>query len=99
MRTRTAAYPNRETAQWATQHVITRNEPAIDRWLARSTRARLTIEAVWPSRDEPVGRVLLQAMALAGRGAVDVRAARVVLRREPASAHGFVVHATFPVYL
>lgn len=68
--------------------------------LARpGTRQRSTIEAAWPSREEPVGRVLLQAMMLAGREPVDVRAARVVLRRDPASPHGFVVHATFPVYL
>ncbi|MEU0003760.1 RNase A-like domain-containing protein [Streptomyces sp. NPDC006314] len=99
VRTRTATYPDRETAQWATQHVVTRNEQVIHRWLAQSTRARLTIEAAWPSRDEPVGRVLLQAMMLAGRGAVDVRAARVVLRREPSAPHGFAVHASFPVYL
>ncbi|MFI5682497.1 RNase A-like domain-containing protein [Streptomyces sp. NPDC051636] len=99
MRTRTATYPDRETAQWATQHVVTRNEQVIHRWLAQSTRARLTIEAAWPSREEPVGRVLLQAMMLAGRGAVDVRAARVVLRREPSAPHGFTVHASFPVYL
>ncbi|CAM5664098.1 RNase A-like domain-containing protein [Streptomyces aurantiogriseus] len=99
MRTRTATYPDRATAQWATQHVVTRNEQVIHSWLARSTRQRLTIEAVWPSREEPVGRVLLQAMALAGRGAVEVRAVRVVLRREPSAAHGFAVHASFPVYL
>lgn len=99
MRTRTATYPDRETAQWATQHVVTRNEQVIHRWLAQSTRRRLTIEAAWPSRQEPVGRVLLQAMMLAGRGAVDVRAARVVLRREPSATHGFAVHASFPVYL
>ncbi|GHF91073.1 RNase A-like domain-containing protein [Streptomyces griseosporeus] len=99
MRTRTATYPDRATAQWATQHVVNRNEQVIHRWLAQSTRQRLTIEAAWPSRDEPVGRVLLQAMMLAGREAVDVRAARVVLRREPSAAHGFAVHASFPVYL
>ncbi|WP_020128593.1 RNase A-like domain-containing protein [Streptomyces sp. 303MFCol5.2] len=99
MRTRTATYPDRATAQWATQHVVTRNEQVVHRWLAQSTRQRLVIEASWPSREEPVGRVLLQAMMLAGRDAVDVRAARVVLRREPAAAHGFAVHATFPVYL
>ncbi|WP_236243792.1 RNase A-like domain-containing protein [Streptomyces sp. CC228A] len=99
MRTRSSTYPDRETAQWATQHVVTRNEQAIHRWLAQGTRQRLTIEAAWPSREEPVGRVLLQAMMLAGRDPVDVRAARIVLRREPASPHGFVVHATFPVYL
>ncbi|MER5858470.1 RNase A-like domain-containing protein [Streptomyces sp900105245] len=99
MRTRTATYPDRETAQWATQHVVNRNEQVVHRWLAQSTRPRLTIEAAWPSRQEPVGRVLLQAMMLAGRGAVDVRAARVVLRREPSAAHGFAVHASFPVYL
>ncbi|NEC29405.1 hypothetical protein G3I31_32120 [Streptomyces sp. SID9913] len=99
MRTRTASYPDRETAQWATQQVVTRNEQVIHTWLARSTRQRLTIEAAWPTREQPVGRVQLQAMALAGRGAVDVRAARVVLRREPAAAHGFAVHASFPVYL
>ncbi|MEV5316116.1 RNase A-like domain-containing protein [Streptomyces sp. NPDC052687] len=99
MRTRSATYPDRETARWATQQVVTRNEQAIHRWLAQNTRPRLTIEAAWPSREEPVGRVLLQAMMLAGEGPVDVRAARVVLKREPASPHGFVVHATFPVYL
>lgn len=99
LRTRTATYPDRATAQWATQHVVTRNEQVVHRWLAESTRRRLTIEAAWPSREDPVGRVLLQAMALAGRGAVDVRAARVVLRREPSAAHGFAVHASFPVYL
>ncbi|MET9063070.1 RNase A-like domain-containing protein [Streptomyces antibioticus] len=99
LRTRTATYPDRATAQWATQHVVTRNEQVVHRWLAESTRRRLTIEAAWPSREDPVGRVLLQAMALAGRGALDVRAARVVLRREPSAAHGFAVHASFPVYL
>jgi hypothetical protein len=99
LRTRTATYPDRATAQWATQHVVTRNEQVIHSWLAHSTRQRLTIEAAWPSREEPVGRVLLQAMALAGRGALEVRAARVVLRREPSAAHGFAVHASFPVYL
>ncbi|MET7578866.1 RNase A-like domain-containing protein [Streptomyces microflavus] len=99
MLTRSATYPDRETAQWAAQQVVTRNEQAIHRWLAQGTRPRLTIEASWPSREEPVGRVLIEAMALAGRGAVDVRAARVVLRREPAHPLGFVVHTTFPIYL
>lgn len=78
MLTRSATYPDRETAQWATQEVVTRNEQAIHRWLAQGTRPRLTIEAAWPSRTDPVGRVLLQAMAFAGRGPVDVRAAQVV---------------------
>ncbi|KOG45732.1 RNase A-like domain-containing protein [Streptomyces virginiae] len=99
MLTRTATYPDRETAQWATQEVITRNEQAIHRWLAQGTRLRITLEAAWPSRPDPVGRVLLQAMAFAGRGPVDVRAARVVLRREPGAPHGFVVHTTVPIYL
>jgi len=99
VRTRSATYPDRETAQWATQQVVTRNEQLIHRWLAQGTRQRLTIEASWPSRTEPVGRVLLQAMMLAGRDPVDVHAARVVLKREPTSPHGFVVHSTFPVYL
>lgn len=98
-RNRAATYLDRETAQWATQQVVTRNEQVIHRWLAQSTRARLTIEAAWPSREEAVGRVLLQAMMLAGRGAVEVRAARVVLRRSGSSPQGFTVHATFPVYL
>ncbi|MEV7955955.1 RNase A-like domain-containing protein [Streptomyces sp. NPDC058316] len=92
---RTATYPDRETAQ----QVVTHNEQIIHRWLAQGTRQRLTIEASWPSRSEPVGRVLLQAMMLAARGSLDARAARVILRREPASPHGFVVHATFPIYL
>ncbi|MEH0547212.1 hypothetical protein QA802_30220 [Streptomyces sp. B21-105] len=78
MRTRTATYPDRETAQWATQQVVTANEQVIHRWLAASTRPRLVIEASWPSQPEPVGRVLLQAMMLAGREPVDVRAARVL---------------------
>ncbi|MFE7123653.1 RNase A-like domain-containing protein [Streptomyces sp. NPDC057617] len=99
MRTRSATYPDRETAQWATQQVVTWNEQVIHRWLAQSTRERLTIEAAWPSRPEPVGRVLLQAMLLAGRGAIDVRAARVILRRDSRSPHGFTVHATFPIHL
>lgn len=98
-RNRSATYPDRETAQWATQQVVTRNERVIHRWLAQGTRQRLAIEAAWPSRTEPVGRVLLQAMMLAGREPVDVRAARVVLRRVPESPNGFTVHATFPVYL
>lgn len=99
MLTRTATYPDRETAQWATQEVITRNEQAIHRWLAQGTRLRITLEAAWPSRPDPVGRVLLQAMAFAGLGTVDVRAARVVLRREPGAPDGFVVHTTVPIYL
>ncbi|MFD4743172.1 hypothetical protein ACFWNR_18305 [Streptomyces virginiae] len=48
MLTRTATYPDRETAQWANQ-VITRNEHAIHRWLAQGTRLRSTLEAAWPS--------------------------------------------------
>ncbi|MFD4937949.1 RNase A-like domain-containing protein [Streptomyces virginiae] len=99
MLTRTATYPDRETAQWATQEVTTRNEQAIHRWLAQGTRPRITLEAAWPSRPDPVGRVLLQAMAFAGRGPVDVRAARVVLRREPGAPHGFVVPTTVLIYL
>ncbi|MFF6995198.1 RNase A-like domain-containing protein [Streptomyces sp. NPDC008313] len=99
MRSRSATYPDRETAQWATQQVVTANEQVIHRWLAQSARPRLVIEASWPSRPGPVGRVLLQAMMLAGRDPVDVRAARVILRRDEASPHGFVVHSTFPVYL
>ncbi|MER5778184.1 RNase A-like domain-containing protein [Streptomyces sp. NPDC002039] len=94
MLTRSAAYPDRETAQWATQQVVNANEQVIHRRLARGTRARLTLEAAWPSRDEPVGRVQLKAMLLAGREPVDVRAARVILRREPAGPHGFVVLTT-----
>ncbi|MEV6142359.1 RNase A-like domain-containing protein [Streptomyces sp. NPDC051992] len=99
VRTRSATYPGRETAHWATQQVVTGSEQKIHRWLAQGTRARLVIEAAWPSREAPVGRVLLQAMMLAGREPVDVRAARVVLRRDPSSPHGFVVLATVPIYL
>ncbi|MFV0128255.1 RNase A-like domain-containing protein [Streptomyces sp. HMX112] len=96
---RSATYPDREIAQWATQQVVTANEQHIHRWLAQSTRQRLTIETAWPSRPEPVGRVLLQAMMLAGRDPIDVRAARVILRRDTRSPQGFTVHATFPIYL
>ncbi|MEV7444933.1 RNase A-like domain-containing protein [Streptomyces sp. NPDC056257] len=98
MLTRSSTYPDRETAQWATQQVVTANEQVIHRWLAQGTRARLTLEAAWPSREEPVGRVQLEAMLLAGQEPVDVRAARVVLRREPASPYGFVVLTTVPFY-
>ncbi|WP_443078526.1 RNase A-like domain-containing protein [Streptomyces sp. SS162] len=97
--TRSSSYPDRETAQWATQQVVTANEQVIHRWLAQGTRARLTIEAAWPSREEPVGRVQLEGDLLAGLGPVDVRAARVVLRRAASSPYGFVVHTTFPFYL
>ncbi|MET9775676.1 RNase A-like domain-containing protein [Streptomyces sp. NPDC006367] len=99
MRTRSATYPDRGTAQWATQQVVTANEQVIHRWLAQSTRSRLTIEASWPTRPEPVGRVLLQAMMFAGRDPVDVRAARVILKRDAGTPHGFTVHATFPIHL
>lgn len=99
MLTRSASYPDRETAHWATQQVVTANEQVIHRWLAQGTRARLTIEAAWPSREEPVGRVQLEGDLLAGRGPVDVRAARVVLRREASRPHGFVVHTSVPFYL
>ncbi|WP_165683979.1 RNase A-like domain-containing protein [Streptomyces sp. KO7888] len=99
MLNRSASYPDRETAHWATQQAVTANEQVIHRWLAQGTRARLAIEAAWPSREDPVGRVQLQGDLLAGRGPVDVRAVRVVLRREPSSRHGFVVHTTVPIYL
>lgn len=99
MLTRSASYPDRETARWATQQVVTANEQVIHRWLAQGTRARLTIEAAWPSREEPVGRVQLEGDLLAGQGPVDVRAARVVLRREPSRPHGFVVRTSVPFYL
>ncbi|MEV5674412.1 MULTISPECIES: RNase A-like domain-containing protein [unclassified Streptomyces] len=99
MLTRSATYTDRETAQWATQAVVSQNEQSVHRWLALSTRQRLTIEASWPSRPEPVGQVLLQAMMLAGLGPVDARAARVVLKTAPDSPLGFAVHATFPIHL
>lgn len=97
-RTRAASYPDRETAQRCTQEVVTRNEQVIHRWLAQGTRKRLTIEAAWPS-NAPVGRVVLQAMTLAGREAIDVYAARVILQRDPSQPNGFRVHGTFPVYI
>ncbi|MFI5920339.1 hypothetical protein ACIA8M_17560 [Streptomyces anulatus] len=62
MLTRFASCPDRETAQWATQQVVTGD-------------------------------------LLAGRGPVDVRAARAVLRRKATSPPGFVVHTTVPFYL
>ncbi len=46
-----------------------------------------------------MGRVQLEGDLLAGHGPVDVRAARVVLRRDSASPLGFVVHTTIPFYL
>ncbi|MFE6130197.1 RNase A-like domain-containing protein [Streptomyces sp. NPDC056437] len=99
MRTRSSTFPDRATAQWCTQQVVTRNEQAVHHWLAQGTRQRLTIEAAWPSREQPVGRVLLQAMMLSGREPVDVWAARVTLKRDASRPHGFVVHTTCPIYL
>lgn len=64
MLTRSASYPDRETVQWATQQVVAANEQAIHRWLAQNTRARLTVEAAWTSREEPVGRVQLEAFSI-----------------------------------
>jgi Bacterial CdiA-CT RNAse A domain len=98
MLTRTATYPDRATAVWCTQQVIRLNAERIAAWLAQGTRRRLTLEGSWPSRDEPVGRVLLQSMFFAGRGPVDVRSARVVLERDDAAAEGFVTRTSVPVY-
>lgn len=98
IRTRAATYPDRETAQWCTQQVVTRNEQLILNWLAQDSRRRLTLEDAWPSKP-PVGRVLLQGMMFAGRGAVDVNAARVILKRDGSHPNGFTVHATYPIYL
>ncbi|MFE2231190.1 RNase A-like domain-containing protein [Streptomyces sp. NPDC059442] len=99
---RAATLPDRATAQWATQQVISQNEQVIHRWLAQSTRQRLVIEAAWPSRTDPVGTLLTTGMALAGQEPIPVRAARVVLRRtvsgEP-GAHPFTVHSALPVDL
>lgn len=91
MLTRSASYPDRETAHWATQQVVTANEQVIHRRLALGTRARLTIEAAWPSRKEPVGRVQLEGDLLARLGPVDVRAARGARRAAPRA----VEHARF----
>ncbi|MDI5964133.1 hypothetical protein POF50_033175 [Streptomyces sp. SL13] len=99
MRTRAATYPNSATARWCTQQVVRRNEQRIHRWLAVGGRRRLTLEAAWPSREQPVGMVLLQAMELVGAGPVDVRAARVVLVRDAKATRGFAVLATFPINL
>ncbi|MGW6690712.1 RNase A-like domain-containing protein [Streptomyces sp. NPDC054961] len=96
---RAAAYPDRETAQWATQQVVNLNEQVIQHWLARPGRQRLVIEAAWPARPDPVGVVQLRAMMLAGMDATETRAARVILKRDGTTPHGFVVHSTFPIYL
>ncbi|MFG2902307.1 RNase A-like domain-containing protein [Streptomyces zaomyceticus] len=99
---RAATFPDRVTAQWATQQVITLNEQVIHRWLAQSTRQRLVIEAAWPSRPDPVGTLLTSGMALAGQDPIPVRAARVVLRRTGSGEPGeppFTVHSSLPVDL
>ncbi|MGW0975785.1 RNase A-like domain-containing protein, partial [Streptomyces griseus] len=38
MTNRSSTYPDRETAHWCTQQVITRNEQTVHRWLAQGTR-------------------------------------------------------------
>lgn len=73
---------------------MTANAQVIHRWLAQGPRARLVIEAAWPSREDPVGRFQLEGDLLVGGRAVDVRAVGVVLRSEPCSPQGFVVHTT-----
>ncbi|MGS2589816.1 RNase A-like domain-containing protein [Streptomyces hebeiensis] len=93
VRERSAAYTDPETAEWATRQVLAGHEQAIRRWLARTDRGRLAVEAAWPSRDAPVGHVRIAGEARA------VRAARVVLRRDSAQPRGFAVHASFPVRL
>ncbi|MEV5577955.1 hypothetical protein AB0L39_05260 [Streptomyces parvus] len=99
MLARSASCPDRETAQWATHQVVTANEQAVHCWLAPEHPVFLTLEAAWPSREGPVGRVQLEGDLLAGRGPVDVRAAHMVLRREATSPLGLVVHTTVPFYL
>jgi Bacterial CdiA-CT RNAse A domain len=96
--TRAGTYPDVETARWCTGRVLAENDVEIRRWVARGIRRRLVVEANWPSRPEPVGRVLLQGMLFAGLGPVDVRAARVVLERDDTAPHGFVVRGSVPVY-
>ncbi|WP_374050243.1 RNase A-like domain-containing protein [Streptomyces roseicoloratus] len=99
---RAATFPDRATAQWATQQVISLNEQVIHRWLAQSTRQRLVIEAAWPSRPDPVGTLLTTGMALVGQEPIEVRAARVVLCRhtsEEPGAYPFTVHSSLPVVL
>ncbi|MFG2774112.1 RNase A-like domain-containing protein [Streptomyces sp. NPDC048350] len=99
---RAATFPDRVTAQWATQQVISLNEQVIHRWLAQSTRQRLVIEAAWPSRPDPVGTLLTTGMALADQEPIPVRAARVVLRRTGSGGPGaypFTVHSSLPVDL
>ncbi|MFE3068415.1 RNase A-like domain-containing protein [Streptomyces sp. NPDC059247] len=99
---RAATFPDRATAQWATQQAIGLNEQVIHRWLAQSTRRRLVIEATWPSRPDPVGTLLTHGMALAGQEPIPVRAVRVVLRRTGSGEPGappFTVHSSLPVIL
>ncbi|MFF5973321.1 RNase A-like domain-containing protein [Streptomyces sp. NPDC012769] len=99
---RAATFPDRATAQWATQQVIALNEQVIHRWLAQSTRQRLVIEAAWPSRPDPVGTLMTTGMALADQDPIPVRAARVVLRRTASTepgAYPFTVHSSLPVEL
>ncbi|WP_435971492.1 RNase A-like domain-containing protein [Streptomyces sp. Qhu_M48] len=99
---RAATFPDRATAQWATQQVIALNEQLIHRWLAQSTRRRLVIEAAWPSRPDPVGTLLTGGMALVGQEPIPVRAARVVLLRTGSGEPGalpFTVHSSLPVEL
>ena len=97
--TRSATYPDRETAQWATQQVVTANEQLIHRWLAQSTRSRLDHRGRVAVPGRP-GRPGPAPGDDAGGPRPRRRTGRPrhpqAGRREP---HGFAVHATFPVYL
>lgn len=84
MLTRSASCPDRETARWTIQKVVTANEQAVHR-LLRPEHPGPPHPAAWPSREEPVGRVQLEGDLMAGRGPVDAEDERRA-RRAPFQA-------------
>ncbi len=55
MLTRSASCPDRETARWTIQKVVTANEQAVHRRLAQNTRVRLTRQPGRPVRSPWAG--------------------------------------------
>ncbi|MCX5437579.1 hypothetical protein OG564_28135 [Streptomyces sp. NBC_01280] len=71
-----ATHPDRESAQWATQQVVTPDEQLIHRRHARSTGSHLAVEGAWPSlfSDGPAPRLLdlaIQAQESKGELSLD----------------------------
>ncbi|HET9170877.1 MAG TPA: RNase A-like domain-containing protein [Actinospica sp.] len=92
---RTASFPDLDTAQAVTQHVVDLNRARIHGWLVRESSERLTLTGYF--HGEVTGLLQSRAMLYAGRPAYEVCGARVILHRDDAWPGGFRVFSTFPI--